>query len=77
MLARGEGWIAPHVELAKIAEHQRRDPAAALAHTEAALDRLAMRARLAGASAAEDEEARAALHLRRARLLRKRDKNGQ
>ena len=68
MIDRGEGGVTPHVELAKIAEHRRRDPAAALAQTEAALERLALRERLGGAS---DEELRSALHLRRARLLRK------
>lgn len=67
MIARGEGGVAPYVELAKIAEHQRRDPALALAHTEAALERLAFRERLGG----EAGEEAAGLHLRRARLLRR------
>ena len=68
MIARGEGGTIPYVELAKIAEHRRRDVALALRHTEAALERLALRERLSGAV---DEEESAALHVRRARLLRR------
>jgi hypothetical protein len=61
------------VELAKIAEHQRRDPSAALAHVETAMGRLALREKLGLPS---DQEERAALHLRRARLLRKTQNSG-
>ncbi len=68
MIARGEGGVAPYVELAKIAEHRLRDIPAALAHTEAALERVALRERL---GRAPDEQETAALHLRRARLHRK------
>jgi len=68
MINRGEGGVAPYVELAKIAEHRRRDFALALRHTEAALERLALRERLGGAV---DEEESCALHVRRARLLRR------
>lgn len=68
MIARGEGGIAPYVELAKIAEHRLRDIPAALAHTEAALERLSLRRRLGNEP---DEQETAALHLRRARLIRK------
>ena len=68
MAERGEGGIAPYVELAKLAEHKRRDLRAALAHTEAAMARANLRASL---GRPEPEEALAALHLRRARLLRR------
>ena len=68
MVTRGEGGITPYVELAKLAEHRLRDLERALGYTEAALARLDLRERLGGAN---DAEARSALHLRRARLLRK------
>ncbi len=68
MIARGEGGIDPYIELAKIAEHHRKDPAMALVHTEAALERLALRERL---GSEVDEEVSSAIHLRKARLLRR------
>lgn len=71
MIARGEGGLLPYIELAKIAEHRQRDLLAALAHTEAALERVALRERLGRAAQAQEEEARTALHMRRARLLRR------
>lgn len=72
MIARGEGGLSPYVEMAKIAEHQRRDFALALRHTEAALERLALRQRLGGEV---DDGESAALHMRRARLLRRMEKD--
>lgn len=71
MIARGEGGLLPYIELAKMAEHRQRDLLAALAHTEAALERVALRERLGRAAQPQEEEARSALHLRRARLLRR------
>jgi len=68
MIARGEGGVQPYVERAKIAEHHTRDMPAALKHTEAAIYRLELRERLGGAA---DNETASALHLRRARLLRR------
>ncbi len=68
MAAQGQGGLMPYVELAKLAEHHRRDLPMALRHTEAALERVALREQL---GRPPDPEVSTALHMRRARLLRK------
>jgi len=62
MAARGQLGAKPHVELAKLYEHKRRDPRSALQHTKRALQLI------------EDEDERALLEHRARRLIAKIEK---
>ncbi len=71
MIDSGQGGLLPYIELAKIAEHRRRDYAEALGYTEAAMERLLLRQRLGGAI---DEQTLHALRRRQQRLIKKQAK---